>query len=208
MRSVSSRRLVGRERGVEPAHELVRPRDLPVVRTPGVLRGVGLRRLVRIVRIVKVNPREPPLVAGLAKPRDRLRRRLVAALLDGVQETRIVLADLEPDRSTARSPRSSPDWRDSTMLETKAAVRKPCCCRISASTGIFVVERWRDVVADAVLRRIQTGEQRDVRRPRQRDVDGRVLGHRAIPSQAIQVRRLDGRAAVGAERGRRAACRW
>ena len=43
---------------VQAAHELVRPRDLAVVGPARVSAGVGLGRLVGIVRVVEVDPRE------------------------------------------------------------------------------------------------------------------------------------------------------
>ena len=84
-----------RERRVDPAHQLVGPRHFPVVRTSGVLRRVWLRRLVGIVRIVEVHPREAPVRTRGTQPRRHLRHRGVAALLNRVQEAGIVLADVE-----------------------------------------------------------------------------------------------------------------
>ena len=84
------------EHRVEPAHQIVGPGHLAVVEPAGVARRVRFRRLVRIVRIVEVNPREAPLRSGLAEPRRGFGHRRVAALLDRIEEPRVVVANLEP----------------------------------------------------------------------------------------------------------------
>ena len=80
---------------VEPPDQLVGPRHFAVVRASGVPGGIRLRRLVRIVGIVEVDPGEYAAVVLGLEPRHRLPHRLVAALLDRVQEAGIVRAGVE-----------------------------------------------------------------------------------------------------------------
>jgi hypothetical protein len=75
--------------------ERIDVRHLAVIRPIAISRRVGFWRLVRIVRVVQMHPREKwPLLA--ANPRCRFRSHLVARLLNRIQEPRVVFAQLEP----------------------------------------------------------------------------------------------------------------
>ncbi len=87
-----------RQRRIEAADQFVGPCDLAVVRPAGVARRVRLGRLVWIVRVVEVDPRETTLRSRTRQPGRRFVDRCVASLLDGVEESRVVFADLESIR--------------------------------------------------------------------------------------------------------------
>ncbi len=87
--------------GDQPADELVRPRHLAVVRTIRVLDGVAPRRLVRVVRIVKMNPGEKPRLP--LEPSNGFFGDDIAPLLDRIQKARIVFTDFEAIRIMAEA---------------------------------------------------------------------------------------------------------
>ena len=137
-RSVSSRMPRRRQGGVEAADQVVGPRHFPVVGPVGVARGVRLRRLVGIVRIVEVHPGEAPLVdrtrASHRSPQPSCRRPASGSCSESAHRPR----RCRTCPSSGRTRDSAPTGRDSTIDETKPAVRKPCCFRISARIGTFV----------------------------------------------------------------------
>ena len=186
------------QRRQQPADELVRPRDFPVVRPIGVLDGVAPRRLVRIVRIVQVHPRKEPLRRVRPDPRHRVRGRGVAASLNGVEKPRIVFGDVESigerieTALQTRSPREHDGADESRGCEPRRLQRVGHQRHVAP-------KRRRDVVANAVLGRIASAEDRDVRRTRERHLHVRVPRERAFAGDPIDVRRRDVLRAVRAD---------
>ncbi len=173
------------ERVLEAAEELVGPRHLAVVGTPCVAGGVGLGRLVGIVRLVEVKPEEDSLARLAVEPRDGLRDRGLAPLLDGVQELRVAARALEAigvdvEAAVEAGLRVEHDRRD------EGAGREPACAEQLGQERHLRHERGRDVVADPVLRRQQAGEDRDVGRTRERHVGRSLDGERPRGRDAVE----------------------
>ena len=141
------------EGGVEAAHQLVGPGHLAVVEAAGVAGGIGLGRRVGVVGVVEVQPEEEALLAWhLLEPSQGLAQRLVAALLDRVQEPGVVgiglelvgvevEAAVEPRLPREDDRRHEPRGPEARLLQRRGEGRD------------LRHERRRHVVADAVLRR-------------------------------------------------------
>jgi hypothetical protein len=185
----------GRAKRVEDAADLlVGEGDLAVVRTAGKTTAEGFRRIVRGVRIVEMQPREERPRRAL-KPANRgvghfvgaslsalfARTRFVKLLVEGVEALR------EPE---CRGDRIRADEGGGAVAKLLQATGRG---RIPRS------EREDDVAADAVGRRISTGEDRRVRRSGQRNRGLRAREARAARGERIERRRLGPGGAVHAD---------
>jgi hypothetical protein len=182
----------------EPSHQLVRPRDLPVVLPALVPRGVRLRRLVRRVRFVEVQEREGRLPAGipLEPARQQLLRLGTGALDPAERLVRLgwlqrVFPELEPpaDPALAREDdaRDGPAGGIALLSEDLGEGR---------DVGAQVVA---EVVAQAVHGRQLSGKEARVGGERQRDVAVRFLEEDGVLAKGGHVRRLDPAIAVHRE---------
>ena len=82
--------------GVETANQLIRPGHFAIVEPLGIVRSVGLGRLVGVVRIVQMDPSEESVLPVVRlEPSDGLVGCDVPALLDRIQEAGVVTVFLE-----------------------------------------------------------------------------------------------------------------
>jgi hypothetical protein len=184
------------ERVEKAPHELVREGDLSVVRPVGVAGRVRLGRLVGVVGIVEVEPREEARRRPLLEPGDRLRGGFVAAPLDRVEEARVVGAQLEPvgvdvEAAVQAGLRGEHDRGD------EAGRVEPGGFQDRGHRRDARVERRRDVVAEAVGGGVEPGEDGGVRGPREGDGDGGFREERAVPREAVEMRGRHVGASVG-----------
>ncbi len=175
------------------AHDLVGSGDLAVVRKR-VAALVGLRRLVRRVRLEEVQERKD---AALRMGRNPIREEplgLLAAALharEGLVHARrldVVLPEVEAPRNSGRVRQN--DRGDRAARGVAGRLERRGDRRGAGAQGIA------QVVPDAVLRREETGEERDVGRERQRDVGVGVREEHGILAQRVEVGRLHVRVAV------------
>ena len=141
-------------------------------------RRVGLRRLVRIVRLVEVDPREAPTVPRLLEPGDRLRNRELPRLLRGAQERRGVRVRLEVGRVEVEAARQPGVGADHDRRDEGRRAEPVVPEQLGQQRHVGEHSR-RGVVSDPMLRRKQTGEDRHVGGARQRHVGRHLLGQRA-----------------------------
>ena len=190
-----------RQRPVEASDQLVGPGDFAVVRALGVSRGIGFGWFVRRVRIVEMHPRKRPLAPVAFEPCRRVGDRDVAAFFQDVEEARLVRrvgAEIETIGELVEPARQTGLRRQHDRRHESGGIESGGLERLRHRRHIRG-QRARDVVADAVLRRIEAGEDRDVRRPRDRCVHRRVERQRAFARDPIEVRRRDIAAAVAPE---------
>jgi hypothetical protein len=115
------------------------------------------------------------LVAGLPV---RTRRKPIGIPIESPCQSGLPLEDHRRDEGARREP---------AALEALAQERHVCR------------QRGRDVVADAVLRRIAAREERDVGRPRERNMGVRLRRPRPVLRQGVDVGGRDVRGAVDPE---------
>ena len=182
------------------AERRVGRRDLALVRR-AVARELVRRGCPGRVRLVEVDEEEEGPAAHAAQPGERARhgRRPVALhLADGLRAggRHHLVVGVE----------ALVDARGATQHERRDGGPRRVAPRAQHGGERLVLrlELVADVVAHAVLRRQQAGEQRGVRRERERRVAVRVLEHDRVALQPFDRRRLDplvavGRQAVGAQ---------
>ena len=184
----------------EPPEDLIRVRDLAVVWGLGVTGLVRRRSRVRRVRVVEVDPgeerpapggraldpwartlfhlRRAPLVLGEEGGPLPARLERVVELVEPAIQTRLGVHNERPDESPGH-----------VRLALEDLGQRP----------VGSPERRGEVVADAVLERVEPGEDGRVRGARQRHLHDRLLEQAAIRSEPVHDRRRRRPGAVRAD---------
>ena len=188
----------------EAPHHLVGVGHLAEVRLARVAREERLRRLVGRVRVVEVDPGEELLRLHALEPREREVHHLVALLLDGAEVHDLVLREVEAVGVVVEA-----------LVEAPARVEHPGADegpgRVAGllqplgERRRLLLDEEAAVVADAVVRGDEPGEDRRVRGKRQRHRGRGLLEEDALGRHRVDVGRLDAPEAVAARAGRRAA---
>lgn len=185
---------------IDDARDLrVHERDFRVVGMVRVARFERFRGVVRLVRIVEVQPAEEPLVLDLLEPRQRLVHDLVARPLNvaqaepalGLRQVEVVDIGLEALVETPLAVEHV-GGDDRARLEALALENR-------RERQLLRRQEEPAVVAHAVLGRKLAGEDAAVRRERQRRYRHRVLEQHALAREPVDRRCLDVPVAVRAD---------
>ena len=182
----------------QASHHLVGVGDLGEVGLVRVARGEGLGRVVGRVRIVEVDPGEEALRAHRFEPRERVRHHLVALLLDGAERDHLVLREIELVRVDVEALAEAPLALEHPGRDERSG-REAALAQPLRERHLGVVEEEAAVVAHAVMGRDEPGEDRRVRRERERNGGGRVVEDDAVARERVDVRREVGAKAVAAQ---------
>ena len=190
------------ERVEQPPELRVRERHFRVVRPlhrPRKPRRIVLRRRIRRVRIVHVDPGEERLLGLLPQPSRRLIHHFVPRPLRRVDPRReLVLREVEVVEIGVE-PLSDPppSVEDERADEPAGAVALPL--QHLGQGRLLIADVELAVVADAVEGRERAGEQRCVRRQRQRRDRRRLREAQPARGEAVEDRGLRRGVAVGAD---------
>jgi hypothetical protein len=183
------------EKASDPADLRVDERDLAEVRPAGESVSVRFGRVVRRVRIVKVNPTEEAGRSNGLEPRQRVIRDVISRPLHLAQRRRVVLRQIEIIKvgieALRDSPRSIEHVRADESTGRESAIAQPL-----GERRLAVGEKESAVVAHAVGRRKLAGEDRRMRRQRERRRRDRLLEEDPFARKPIEIRRRDAIEAV------------
>ena len=179
---------------IEPLEEAadlgVHVGDLAEVGTVPVALGPRLRRFVWRVRVVVVDPGEEARIGGLVEPRQRGVGYLAGRPLDLVERHAHGVVDVEVVEVVVEAL-GDPPLRVEHERRHEAAGAQPLVAQDLGQDDVLVVEVEAAVVPNPVRGRILPGEDRRVRRQRQRRHRLRLLEQHPLSRQPIQMRRLD-----------------
>ena len=164
---------------------MIRVGNLAIVEVASVLRAIRLRRIVRAVRIVEVQPEKERPPRSLLQPCDRMRHAFSGAaihqsrifLLERLGGERIVVEIKAARQSPASVEHERADHRPGRISSLLERLRHGAKLRRQRLPG---------EILHAVLKRIGAGQNHGVRRPRQRHLRDRPLKHHAVMRQRIQ----------------------
>ena len=159
--------IVGVEIRQQAAHLGVHEGNLADVRMPRVSRLERLRRIVRRVRVVEMHPPEEARGAGAIEPGERLIGDLIAGTVDAAERERLVLAEIEVVEIGLETLRDAPLVVEDVRAD-ESARREAERLQALGQRGLALIEKEAAVVANAVRRRQLAGEDRRMRRERQR----------------------------------------
>ena len=188
----------------QPADLRIDEGDLADVGAVRVARLEGLRRRVRRMRVVEVDPPEEARSGDLVEPRQRVIGYFIAGPIDAAERQRLIFRQVEVVEVGLKALRDPPLVIEYVGADEpaggEAARLQPLGHR-----RLAVVEEEPSVVAHAVPRRELSREDRRVRRQRQRRRRDGLLEEHTFARQPIEVGRFDraepvGMDAVGARR--------
>ena len=187
---------------VEPLEEAADLRvhvgDLAEVGTVPVALGPGFRRLVGRVRVVVVDPGEEARAGGLVEPGKRRVGHLARRPLDFVERHAHGVAEVEVVEVVVEAL-GDPPLRVEHERRHEAAGAQPLVAQDLRQDDVFVVQVEAAVVPNPVRGRILPGEDRRMRRQRQRRHRLRLLEQHPLSRQPIEMRRLDVGKAIRAD---------
>ena len=180
-----------------PRHLAVGERDFAVVGMPLVARRERLRRAVRRVRVVEVQPGEKGLAAARVQPGERLIDDVVGGALDGAERDPARLAEIELVVVGVEPLRDPPLGIEHVGAdEPRRAIAAPF--QDLRERDLLVAEEEAAVVAHPVLGREAAGEHARVHREGEGSHCDRVLEEDPFPREPIERGRLDAGVAVRA----------
>src|SRR4030095_11318046 len=129
-----------------------------------------------------MHPREKALLCVRLDPLDRFTRCNVASALNRVENPGIVFTDVELIRVEIEPALEARLTREDDRADERVCGRSWRLRRFCKSWNAGR-QRRRDIVANRVLSGVPSGEDGDVRRSRQRDMNGRMQRDGAFGSQ-------------------------
>ena len=195
-------RAVRQAAGVEPLQDaadlVVHVGNLPRIGAIGKPRLEGFRRIVRRVRVVEVQPGEEALRRVLVQPGCRVVDHFTRAARHVAERDRLVLRHVELV-DVRVEPAVQPPFRVENEGAHERARLPASVLEDAGQRRVPAIEDVSPVVADAMLRGQQAGEDRGVRRQGQRRRGKRLLEQHPLGRQPIQVWRGGGAIAVRPE---------
>ena len=182
----------------EAPHHLVGVGHLAEVPLAPVAREERLRRLVGRVGVVEVDPGEELLRLHALQPLEREVHHLVALLLDGAEVHDLVLREVEAVGVVVEALVEAPPRVEHPGAD-EGAGRVAARLHPLGERRRLLLDEEAAVVADAVLRGDEPGEDRRVRGKRQRHRGRGLLEEDALGGDRVDVRGVDAPEAVAAQ---------